>query len=260
MIKVFAKLFVPFICFLFLSQMTAVAGPLSYTGRELLDLPNVTLPSNQRNIVGDSALFQPVPDVQALFVFSFEGFEVDIENFGVRLNLRRLDDDNGTLDFDPHFFLGDGTSSLGGPVTDQGPDRLGVFNESVIVPDGSSTAVLNELFVQQFDVDVAIGEDFDFDLLIQSGLTNSTITSSINGQLSNLSTLSTVLDGSQPLDFTFFSHDLIENYRLNSITFFSGVTQLAQVSEPGAMVIMAFALCAFGAMRIRRRPASLGMA
>ncbi len=202
----------------------------TFSGADLLNLPNVSFPNQIPIADGDSLVFGPVgTNLEKLMTFSLApgGVYSIGDTISIRMNLTRTQSD-----FDPTLALGDGVSLIGFTPADNsgGSAEIGYGNDTGTNLDiqGSSELFNNSGFPN-------INESFDVavDFTLFAGSVE--VVGLFEGN-TGMGSAPISLNLSQPLSFVFVGNNPPEAYRINSLTI---------VPEPSAIALWTIGLLAF---------------
>lgn len=240
---------------LILFSSAASATPISFTGAELSALPNVSFPTGIQTIVGDSLRIDASARNSVIIRLPFDQFDVDVSDFEVQVNFTRLRRDDGLDDHDPTVFLSDGFNLFGAGFGDSFDNRLNTSPRVHNINPDQQSLNFDAPLIRSADLVVPIGSNFLATIRIQSTGINTTITSGFNnGSVSVTGVSPTLFDPNNGgPSFIIGSNDANENYRINSVTFTRGVSQLTAVPEPNALAGLGIGLLGFSLYCRRRR-------
>jgi|GEM_PF-1946336 len=237
---------VVFVALLFMDAR-AIAGPVTFTGAQLLTTPGVSFPGEAPTTQGNSLRFAFPTNDSILFSIDLRQFVDNPAHLVFSGNLTRV-----TNDHDPRFYLTDGLNAVGVNIADASldglPDRgvitasFGELNNNLVSFDGAPGLADGFEYIT--------GSVFSFTATIHAQKLETLISASIAG-VSGTRAIGTVLELSRPLSLIFVAATVNasrnEIYQINALTLDSIPVP---VPEPGTMGI--FLLVLSGLIAFRR--------
>lgn len=234
----------------------ALATPVTLTGAQLANLPNVQFPNGGQSISGSGLRFDITRNNGVIYRLPLNDFITDAGNISFSLAYERLLRDDGGLDQD--FFIGiyDDENFFNSAAVDTSLQQVEIQNRVSGLSAAEDILVGSSVIDLGPQIAAPIGTVAQLDVSIQATPTGTTLSVSLNQSGAFITPTTTFLDPSG-LSLIIVGNSLGENFIFNSLTFTNGVnipaSPTAAISEPAAFGGLALGLMTLGAQQRRRQ-------